>query len=140
MARFFIATALISFITLAVFGFAGMGHILTHSDCIAATAQGMMECTAKGEGALSEVLFHVDLYQHFSQALVQTFAVLALLLSAFIGGRYITPGVICALKACPLGVIFKTTSAVAKCAMRKLLRWFGMHELRDPQAVFGCIV
>lgn len=126
---------LTAFISVAVFGFIGMGHTLTHSSCIAATAQGMTGCT-KGDGPLSEAGFHLGLFKHFSQALVNTLVVLAALVAVFLAVWSIANTIAHSTNLPAYTVIIRETSQIFKRAHVRMLHWLQTLSKRDPESGF----
>lgn len=79
MRRYVFVIIFISFVTVAVFGFAGMSGGYGHRSCIAATAQGVARCFDGSEGSTS-AFFHVNVYKMFSLAIIgSAIAVMAVL-------------------------------------------------------------
>lgn len=95
--RFYLILALlISFIAIAVFGFAMMGPNDGHMGCIAAMAQGTTGCPL----AFDMVTLHLNAFNMFSSAvfgqsvlylILALSAFLLLFLFVFLGGRFAPP-------------------------------------------------
>src|SRR3972149_8517151 len=80
MKSIFTTLLIFSFVGIAVFGFAAMGHSEnSHSNCLAATAQGIICPDAMS--ALDFASFHINTFRSFTTAIFSGNALSALLLS-----------------------------------------------------------
>ncbi len=126
--RFYLVSALLlSFVAIAVFGFAMMGPDNGHMGCIAAMAQGTTGCP----GAFDMVLLHLNAFNMFSSAvfgqnvlsLVLAFNIfLSLLLSIFFDNNFVP---------LPLGGDFRTRyrfEPPRSTFSIRLNRWLSFHE------------
>lgn len=69
MRRYAFVMILMSFVVMAIFGFAGMAGGHGHQACIASTAQGVARCFS-GNGESAADFFHINVYKTFSLAIV----------------------------------------------------------------------
>ncbi len=124
----------IGFLTLAVFGFAAMGHGEGHSRnvCVAAASQA---APCPEEGSVAWAFFHVAAFKGFSTALVSASVLAALLVLAALivrAGSYVSA-------IAPGG--FAIAGAVARDALdsivvsrRRITSWLAIFEKRAPSA------
>lgn len=127
MRPYFVSTLLLSFVAIAVFGFAMMGPDDGHMGCIAAMAQGAAGCPP----AFDMVSLHLNAFNMFSSAIfgqnilsiiLALNIFLLLLLSAFFGNHFVP---------LPLGGDFRTRyyfESPHPTFSVRLNRWLSLHE------------
>lgn len=126
--RFYLVSALlISFVAVAVFGFAMMDPDNSHMGCIAAMAQGTTSCP----GAFDMVLLHLNAFNMFSSAvfgqnvlslIFALYIFFLLFFSAFLGGH---------LVSLPLSGDFRTRHYFELPRQTfgvRLNHWLSLHE------------
>ena len=126
------ALAIISFISVAVFGFVALSncHGETGLGCIASLAEGLF-CPA-GENTVISALFHANIYHGFSTAVLSaSILIAALLLLGFLtlrfGSQFFSTTL---LKYLPgqSGELAKLSFLVRQ----PRTNWLSLHEKRDP--------
>ncbi|MBI2552753.1 hypothetical protein HYW17_05645 [Candidatus Uhrbacteria bacterium] len=129
---------LVSFIAIAVFGFiamgGGSGH--AHGGCIAATANGLPSCPGSGENTES-LLFHIQTFKSFSQALIgATLLLVGLFLAARSSQERLISDEPKAEWACSCARVIRLAQLWQKTRQR-IIYWLALHESRADVALMG---
>ncbi len=122
----------ISFISIAVFGFVGMGHFGSHDSCLAAAAN--LGCLDSSDNSLAVANFHIETFKKFSTATLNLYiSVLLLSLLFFIILEWFKNENKKVLLKTALASYTTNPSRVYETAQeRKIIDWLTLHQKRDP--------
>jgi len=124
--RAFALLVLVGFVTVGVFGFAGMSHDTGHnSGCIAITLSNSVVCP---QDALSSALYHIAAYQSFSQTTITSLSFSALALLILLAALFAVRKRLLPIPSVPLYVLSKRRDDISLSCREEFLRRLSLFE------------